>query len=156
MTCECLKTAIFSSDLNFKVLELAVTALYVSVIQMLLRKPPNEQQLKHFTFVFLFLNVPGYKAIIMLKLEIMPCKKSMEQLLRLHTSLTAFGWQPRRLRHGPFGPACRKGRPSTENEFWLFLALFGSFWLFLALFGQFFSPIFFLSQIVISPYSNIF
>ena len=46
----------------------------------------------------------------------------------------------------PFGPACRQGRPSPENEFWLFLALF----------GQFFSPIFFLSQIVISPYSNIF
>ena len=86
VTCECLKTAIFSSDLNFKVLELAVTALYVSVIQrtiLLLRKPPNEQQLKYFTFVFLFLNVPGYKAIIMLTLAIMPCKKSMKQLLRL-------------------------------------------------------------------------
>ena len=46
----------------------------------------------------------------------------------------------------PFGPARRQGRLSPENEYWLFLALF----------GQFFSAIFFLSQIVISPYTNIF
>ena len=28
----------------------------------------------------------------------------------------------------PFGPARRQGRLSPKNEFWLFLALFGTFW----------------------------